>query len=284
MARLYPRLLPNGEPEASDVIASVFEKEGIKVIPGRVESVRSEGAGCGHAASCRLSNGSIRTVPGDLLLVAAGRDPVTSGMNLEGIGVMLRSEGGGGVSVDDKLRTSARGVYAAGDCTGDRQFTHYAGYQGAVAARNALLPLTDPGVLGDVPSTTFTDPEVAEVGMTEAQAVEQYGEGAVEVAVQLVKDVDRAICDGATDGVIKVVYRKRNYQILGASIVSPTAGEMISEISVAMKTGLTFDMLATVMHTYPSYSFALQSMAANVYYKKLLKSKGILSFLKKLGL
>lgn len=120
--------------------------------------------------------------------------------------------------------------------------------------------------------------------MTEEAAKQALGEDAVQVSIQYVKDTDRGVCDDVKGGLIKIIYQKKGYKILGATIMSPGAGEMIAEISVAMKTNLTFDMLATVMHTYPSYSFALQSMAAEVYYNKLLKLKGILKFLKKLGL
>uniref|UniRef100_A0A7S4HPD7 Mercuric reductase n=1 Tax=Odontella aurita TaxID=265563 RepID=A0A7S4HPD7_9STRA len=275
------RLLPKCEPVVSETLATVFEKEGINVVQGTIASVAKDGKG--HTAACQCSDGSEVSVSGDLLLVAVGRIPVAFGMGLDDVGIDV-DPSTGGIAVDDNLRTSLRGVYAAGDCTGGAQFTHYAGYQGAVAARNVLLPLTDPGVLPNVPGTTFTDPEVATAGLTEAEAIEEYGEGKVSVAVQKVRDIDRAICDGADEGLIKIVYKKRGYKILGATIMSPAAGEMIAEIGVAMKTGLTFDMLATVMHTYPAYSFALQAMAAEVYYDKLLKSKGLFSVLKKIGL
>ena len=162
--------------------------------------------------------------------------------------------------------------------------THYAGYQGAVAARNALLPFTDPGVMSDdVPSTTFTSPEVASVGLNEKDAKSKYGEDAVGISRQDVKNIDRALCENKTAGFIKIVYFKKNYTILGATVVAPTAGEMISEIGVVMKSKMKFDTLATVMHSYPSYAFALQVMAAEVYYEKLRKLKGVLSFLKRLG-
>lgn len=162
--------------------------------------------------------------------------------------------------------------------------THYAGYQGAVAARNILLPFTDPGLIDYVPATTFTDPELASIGMTEQQAKDEFGENQVSVAFKMINETDRGICEGVQEGFIKIVYKSKGYKILGATIMSPVAGELISEIASAMKTGLSFDMLATVMHTYPSHSFALQAMAAEVYYEKLVKMKGLLNFLKRIGL
>ena len=281
------RILPNNEPEAGKLLLRVFENEGITVIPSRVDNVgpylstQNNGNNSSRSHSAVCSNGVI--VTGELLLVAAGRRPVVRGIGLEEIGIKLNDADG--INVDDTLMTNIRDVYAAGDCTGDSQFTHYAGYQGAIAARNILLPFTDPGVLGaGVISTTFTDPEVASVGMSEKVAKEKYGMNSVAVAMKEVNKTDRGICDGVKEGIIKIVYRKKGYKILGATIISPVAGELIAEIATAMKTGLSFDMLATVMHPYPSHSFTLQAMAAEVYYDKLVKSKRILNVLKKIGL
>jgi pyruvate/2-oxoglutarate dehydrogenase complex dihydrolipoamide dehydrogenase (E3) component len=129
--------------------------------------------------------------------------------------------------------------------------THYAGYQGAIAARNILLPLTDPGVLEHVPCTTFTTPEVASIGMSHSAAIAKYGAAKIVVAERSLSEVDRAVCDGNQQGFIKIVYLKRNGHILGATIVAPSAGELISEIAVMMKSGMPFEQLATVMHPYP---------------------------------
>jgi len=271
------KLLPREEPDAGEVMQRVFECEGIKVTNSRVQSVEGSG-GKDHTVLCQDGE----KITGDLLLVAIGRVPTVTGMDLDKLGVALNDKGG--IMIDNTLQTSIKGIYAAGDCTGDRQFTHYAGYQGAVGARNILLPLTDPGVLDQVPATTFTDPEVSSIGLTEKEAKAEFGDKKVAVAFQLVNETDRGICEGTNEGYIKIVYKKRGNKILGASIVSPVAGELIAEISMAMKTGLSFDMLATVMHTYPSHSFALQSMAAVVYYDKLVKSKPLLNFLKRLRL
>ena len=139
-------------------------------------------------------------------------------------------------------------------------------------------------MIDQVPATTFTDPEVASVGLTEKEAKDEFGNDKIAVAFQRVDETDRGVCEGLKEGFIKIIYKSKGYKILGATIASPVAGELIAEIAVAMKTGLSFDMLATVTHTYPSHSFALQSMAANVYYEKLGKSKSLLNFLKRVGL
>jgi len=276
------RLLPQGENEASDKLQKVFEKEGIHVICNqRVLSVKLKDA---HDLSIMVTLDSHEPIVGDHILIATGRVPNVQNMGLDEIGVKL-NRATNGIQVDDKLQTSIKGIFAAGDCTGDRQFTHYAGYQGAIAARNILLPLKDLGLLSEVPSTTFTDPEIASVGLTEQAANEKYGESAVSVLLRKLGKVDRAVCEGTdTSGFIKVLYQTKTKQILGATIMCPSAGEMISELSVAKETKLPFDKLATVMHSYPTYSIALQQMAAQVYYDKLKKGKSLYDVLKRIGL
>lgn len=278
------RLLPTGEVEASTELQQVFQKEGIKVIcNNRVESVTGNTSG-GSASSMSVSlENSKEVIVGDHILVATGRIPKIHNLGLDNIGVQTNSKNG--IQVDDNLQTSVKGVYAAGDCTGDRQFTHYAGYQGAIAARNVLLPLKDKGVLSEVPSTTFTDPEIASFGLTEQGAKEQLGDKAVSISFRPLSKVDRAVCEGKdAHGFIKIIYQTKSKQILGATICSPAAGEMISELSAVKDAKLSFDNLATVMHSYPSYSIALQQMAAEVYYDKLKKSKTLYDLLKKAGL
>ena len=278
------RLLPTEEVIASQELQHVFEKEGIEVICNhRVTSVVTSNNGDAKSIQVLLDN-SDEPIVGDHILVATGRIPNIRNLGLGKIGVQINSETNG-IQVDVDLQTSVKGVYAAGDCTGDRQFTHYAGYQGAIAARNILLPLKDAGVLGEVPSTIFTDPEVASFGLTEQAARDQYGDGKVSVSFRPLSKVDRAVCEGTeAHGFIKIIYQTRSKQILGATIMSPSAGELISEVSVAKDAKLSFDQLSTVMHSYPSYSIALQQMAADVYYDKLKKSKFLYDVLKKFGL
>lgn len=272
------KLLPKEEPEVGEILQKVFEDEGIQIVPGRLQEVSESGRKGGHKAI--VSGGE--QVEGDVLLISVGRSPNVSKMGLETVGIEINEKGG--IDVNDKLQTSCKGIYAAGDCTGDRQFTHYAGFQGAIAARNILLPLTDPGVLKAVPATTFTSPEVASVGYSEAEAIQEFGEGAVAVSKMDLAKVDRAVCDDATDGFIKVIYKKGNGQILGATVMGPCGGELISEINVAIQAKLPFPDLAKVMHPYPSYAFALQVMAADLYYEKTMKLKWLYDILKKLGL
>mmetsp|Transcript_40187 Transcript_40187/g.78525 ORF Transcript_40187/g.78525 Transcript_40187/m.78525 type:complete len:511 (-) Transcript_40187:84-1616(-) len=276
------KLLPTEEPEVSTSLEEVFKKEGISIVKGRAKSVspKSGDPSSPHALMCVLEDKSEISVEGDALLLAVGRRPRAGQMGLDALGIQLNEKGG--IATDGNLMTACRGVYAAGDCTGDRQFTHYAGYQGAVAARNALLPLNSPGILSEVPACTFTAPEISSVGISEAQAKNMHGGDKIGVAMKNIKDTDRAQCEGEEDGFIKIIYLKKNNKILGASIMAGPAGEMISEISVAMAGGIPLDGLAPIMHSYPTYSFDIQFIATKYYYDKLLKLKPILTVLGKI--
>lgn len=279
-----PRLLPKEEEEASMALQRVLEEEGISVICNQKVASVTASESSSENIKVSLEDSSLDPIIGDHILVATGRVPNVQNMGLEDMGVIINSITKG-IQVNKNLETSVKSVYAAGDCTGDQQFTHYAGYQGAIAARNILLPLKDPGVLAEVPSTTFTDPEVASFGLTERAARERYGEGLVSASFRPLAKIDRAVCEGKNrHGFIKIVYQSKTKQILGATIVAPVAGELVSELAVAKDAKLSLDRLSTVMHSYPSYSIALQQMAADVYYDKLKKNKSLYDVLKKAGL
>lgn len=122
------------------------------------------------------------------------------------------------------------------------------------------------------------------MGYTEAKAIEELGKSKVAISEINLSKVDRAVCDGQTKGFIKVVHHKKNGQILGATIMAPSAGELISEISIAMTAKIPFANLAKVIHPYPSYAIAIQIMAAEVYYEKTMKLKWLYDILKQFGL
>jgi len=279
---LHSRLLVKEEPEVSSALEEVFAAEGIQRCKGKVTKVEKDGDG--HTITYQSQDGSTKgTASGDMLLVAVGRKPNTAGFGLEEIGVKLAANRC--IETNDKLQTSVKGVYAAGDCTAQQQFTHYAGFQGGTACRNIILPFFDKGVKipAAIPSATYTSPEVSSIGLTEAQAREQWGDKNVAVAFKEMSHVDRAICESSTPGFIKIVYHQKNLRILGAAIMGPSAGEMIAELGVCIATKMPFDKLSSVTHAYPTYSIALQIMATDVLYEKTLKLKSVLNFLKRLG-
>lgn len=254
------RLLPRDEPAASRALGEVFETEGIQVVyNARAELVWKDQDGGIHVGA----GGSGLT--GDALLIATGRRPNVKDLDLEKAGVTYSAEG---IQVDDKLRTSQPHIYAAGDCIGSHQFTHYAGWQAAMAVRNALLPGTSKGVAEQVPWTTFTDPEVAHAGLTETQAREKFGDD-VQTCDWPMTKVDRARSEGDTAGFLKLVHLK-NGTLLGTTIVAAHAGEMIHEWIVALDQSIKVEDLSNAIHVYPTYSIAGMQAAAGIRIGKLL--------------
>lgn len=254
-------LLPTEEPEAAQVMSRVFAREEIHFVKGLATAVRQEGAEI-------VVNVEQQEFRGEMLLVAVGRRPNVGGLNLEQAGVNYSPKG---IPVDNKLRTNIKHIYALGDCVlGNHQFTHLAGWQGFQAVRNALLPGSSQGFSQIVPRTTFTDPEVAHVGLTEAQARDQYGD-IVRVAYREMGRVDRAVCENDRDGFIKVVYKKDG-RLLGATIVAERAGEAITEFTLALYHSLKLADLAAAIHVYPTYSAGAQQLAAQVATNNFLDS------------
>jgi len=171
------------------------------------------------ATGVRLVLGDGREVEADAVLVPVKRRPQVEGLVLEQAKV---NHGPGGIQVNKKLRTSQPNIFAAGDCTGGYQFTDYAGYQGSMVVRNAFLLFRKKSVLDRVPWATFTDPEVAHVGLTESKARGRY-EDKVEAAIWPMGQTDRWVAEGDTAGFLKMVHLS-NGKLLGVTIVAPRAG------------------------------------------------------------
>jgi len=250
------RLLPKDEPEASQLVLQILQGEGVTVhLSTQATAVERHG----DAITLHTSAGDLT---GDVLLVAAGRRPNVESLDLLGAGVAFSDKG---VPVDEHLRTNIKHIYAAGDVIGGPQFTHVAGYQAFVAARNALFPGADKGIVESVPWTTFVDPEVAHVGLTEAEArAAGHAAGTSdEIGVQLwpMAKVDRAVTDGDTHGFIKLIHRKDG-TVLGATIVAERAGEIIHEWALAIQNKWKIGALAGVIHVYPTYAIANQQLAS----------------------
>jgi len=253
------RILGQDEPEVSDLIARKLVSEGVEIVLGQpVELVTMSGK------DIALTSGAQRWT-GNTLLVATGRAPNVDGMGLENAGVTYSRNG---ITVDRFLRTSQRLIYAAGDCTGGPQFTHYAGWQGFIAARNALLPGNSQGIKDAVPWGVFTDPEVAHAGLTEEAARLQYGDR-VQVIRWPLKGADRAVIDGSDEGFVKAIALP-NGRLLGAAIVAPRAGEMIHEWALAIERRMKLGNLASAIHSYPTYSMSAMQMAAEDSIARLL--------------
>jgi pyruvate/2-oxoglutarate dehydrogenase complex dihydrolipoamide dehydrogenase (E3) component len=260
-----PRLLPAADPEASQVVAEVFGAEGISVRTGAAAaSVKND------QKTVVLALASGEEVTADRLLVAVGRRPVTGDLGVEAAGVHVDQRGC--IVTDRHLATTARGIYAAGDVTGRMPFTHAAFAMGRLAARNALRrPWSPPGTLNTaaIAWVVFTDPEVAQVGLTEAEAATHAG---ARVAWLPVREADRAVTAGRTEGFVKIIAGRRGVlgnagggRVLGATIVAARAGEMIHEPALAMRTGMFTGRLAQATHAYPTWSLAIQQAAAQFF-------------------
>ncbi len=253
------RVLPRDDVQAARVLGKVFASEGIDV---RYNSRAQRTWQTGKAIHVLAGD---EELVGDVLLVTTGRRPNVEGLDLERANVAY---GATGIQVNDHLQTSQSHIYAAGDCVGGYQFTHYAGWQAFMAARNALLPGASDGIAEHVPWTTFTDPEVAHVGLTEAQARDKLGDE-VRTCQWPMEQVDRALTDGATAGFVKLVHKKDG-TLLGVTVVSARAGEMIHEWIVALEHGLKVGDLASDIHVYPTYSTASMQAAAAVRMGQLM--------------
>lgn len=256
------RMLPRDDEEASRVMASRFADEGIDLrFSAELERAWREGESVHVVASGQ-------EVVTDVVLVAVGRRPNVNGLDLDIAGVRYDDSG---IQVDERLRTSQPHIYAAGDCAGGYQFTHYAGWQGFMAVRNALLPGSKKAVTERVPWTTFTDPEVAHVGLTKAQALEKFGDTVMTCDWPMAQ-VDRARSEGDTDGFLKIVH-KRDGTLLGTTIVAARAGEMIHEWAITLDRGMKVGDLANSIHVYPTYSTASMQAAAHIRVEQLLAGK-----------
>jgi pyruvate/2-oxoglutarate dehydrogenase complex dihydrolipoamide dehydrogenase (E3) component len=250
-------LLPKEEPEARTCIEKILAQEGLILARGRARSVRKDA----DEIIIATDSGEFR---GDMFLMASGRRPNVD-LDLEKAGIKYSAEG---IPVDDQLRTNVKHIFAAGDVVGGYQFTHFAGWQAFQAVRNALLPGHSSGFTDVVPWVTFTDPEVAHVGLTEEEARAKHGAD-IQVRRWEMSHTDRAVCESDEEGFIKVV-ASADGTILGATMVAGRAGEAITEFIVAIKNKFKFADIAGAIHAYPTYSTAVQQLAADATIEKLL--------------
>lgn len=272
------RLLSKEDPEAVEVVHKQLESEGIRILLNtKVERVEiADGKKYLWAGKEKIAV--------DQILVAAGRQPNVESLNLDAAGVKM---GKRGIEVNNKLQTTNPRIYACGDVIGGYQFTHVAGYQANIVLKNALFLPVIKADYRVIPWATFTDPELARVGLTEQQARERYGND-IYVIKQEFADVDRAQAEAATKGFAKII-TKRNGEIIGAHLVGPSAGELIHEIILAMSHKLKLSALGGI-HIYPTLAevnskaaFALtrQNYEKNYRLQGLLKQ--VFQFLRRLG-
>jgi pyruvate/2-oxoglutarate dehydrogenase complex dihydrolipoamide dehydrogenase (E3) component len=258
------QLLAKEDPEVGALVAELLAGEGIDV---RLRTVATGVAREDGAIGVRADgpDGAVAATA-DAVLVATGRRPRVEGLGLEALGV---EHGPRGVAADERMRTSARHVFAAGDVTGRYLFTHVAAYEGRIAGQNAAgtRQKADYRV---VPWVTFLDPEVARVGLTEPQAREAHG--GVEVVRFPMSRVDRARLLGEPIGFVKLVTAGRRAvgrlgggEVVGAHIVGPRAGELLHEVVLAMQSRAFAGRMAQAIHAYPTTSMAVQQAASQLF-------------------
>jgi len=236
------RILKRDDPELTEILKGYVQEE-LRLVCGA--TIHEARAANGAKAVVFEANGERETTDCDEILVAVGRRPNLERLALDQAGVAINEHG---VIVDAKLRTTAKNIWACGDCVGSLQFTHLAEAQARVVARNALFAGSRKFDEKWIPWVTFTDPELAHVGMTEADVKQVQKK--FEVLRYPYEKLDRAICEGEARGLAKVVCTSSG-KILGASILGPRAGEAITEIVIAMKAGITISKLASFTHVYP---------------------------------
>jgi pyruvate/2-oxoglutarate dehydrogenase complex dihydrolipoamide dehydrogenase (E3) component len=262
LLEVLPNPLPREDPEISVTLRDRLEAEDVSFHGGRrVIEVRRTGSE--KAVISENDRRERLELRAEEILLATGQLPAVEGLNPENAGIELQRTG---VRVDANLRTTAPGVYAAGDVTGKYLFTHVAEYQGRLALRNALFPLGSRADYRVVPRVTFTDPEVARVGLTEPEARRQHDK--VKVFRYPFADLDRAIADGEPEGFVKLVADRRG-RILGGHIIGAGAGNLIQEITLAMHRNIPVGQLSQTIHAYPTLSEGVKR-AADIYYRELL--------------
>ena len=248
-----PHLLMREDADVVDMAQRRFADEGIRLLTNH-EALRVERSGDAHVLICQRRGGGEVAVPFDAILVAVGRAANTAGLGLADVGVALDEQGA--VEVDEHLRTSVPTIYACGDVTGPYQFTHTASHEAWYAAVNALFsPIkrfkADYSV---IPWTTFTDPEIARVGLNEQDAARQGV--AVDVTRYHLDDLDRALADEEGHGFVKVLTPPGKDRILGVTIVGHHAGDLMAEFITAMKWGLGLKKVMNTIHIYPTLAEA----------------------------
>lgn len=270
------RILSVEDPAVTGILHRRLEAEGIEIRTG-TRAVKVE-----HAdGTFRLfttpaqGNGPESTIEGDALLVATGRIPATEGLGLEEAGVAFSARG---IPTDNRMRTNVRHIYACGDCTGRLPFTHAANYEAGVALTNAILHLPRTVDFGRIGWCTYTDPEVASIGLNEQRAAEQGVE--YRVFEEEFKDNDRAQAERETAGRIRLLVDRRE-RLLGCQIIGPHAGELIHDWVVASSGKVRLSAMAGMVFVYPTLSEISKRVAGEVYAEKVFgaRTRGLLKLL-----
>lgn len=256
----HDQLLNKEEPSAQQVIAKQFDKEGIKVhLNAETQEVNYQ-EGIFILTVQNKKTLRIEKIEAENLLISTGRRPNISQLNLEAAHVIYTDKG---ISVDSYGRTNIPHIWAIGDVLGRSLHTHVAEHHARAVLTSLLFSPFYRKKIHDqaIPKVTFTDPEIASIGLSEYEATNSYGVSALAIYLLPLSSVDRAITAGRTEGFIKIITKKWSSQIVGATIVAPRAGEMLCQISTAIYANIPLKTLAKIIHPYPTYSLAIRQAA-----------------------
>ncbi|HJN46721.1 MAG: mercuric reductase [Acidobacteria bacterium] len=245
-------ILPREDRDAAAIVQSAIERDGVKLLCCGQELKITNSGGIRLTVE---SHGRSYDEPLDQLLVAVGRAPNVESLNLEAVGVDYDRKG---VTVSDRLQTTNPRIYAAGDICSPYQFTHAADFMARIVIQNALFKGRKKASALTIPWCTYTSPEIAHVGMYEKEAADKAID--VDTYEQHFRDVYRAILEGDEDGVAKVHVKKGTDRIVGATIVARHAGDLISEVTLAMTHGLGLSQIGATIHPYPTQADAIRQL------------------------
>lgn len=275
LVEMMDQLMGREDSDVAEYVSSALQKDGVRVLTGH--KAKSFSAAGGKHLVCETAQGEV-SIEFDQVIVAVGRKANSDQLDLPALGIETRANGT--IETDDYLRTAVPNIFACGDVTGPFQFTHTASHQAWYATVNALFGFVrkfrvDYRV---TPWATFTMPEVARVGLSEADAREQDVD--FEVTRYGIDDLDRAIADGEAEGFIKVLTPRGKDKILGVTIVGPHASDLIAEYVLAMKHGIGLNQILGTIHLYPSLAEANKFVAGN--WKRNHQPHGLLKWVERL--
>ena len=265
------------DPELARIATDCLRRQGVEILENtKVVSVAGED---GRVTVSISQHDQVRALTGSHLMLAAGRRPNIEDLGLDAAGIKT---GPSGIIVDRRLRTSNGKVFAIGDVTGGLQFTHVAGYEAGIVLRNALFRLPAKADYSAIPWVTYTDPELAQVGLTEASARALHGD--IRILRWPFAENDRAHSERREDGLIKAITTKRG-RVLGAGIVGPNAGDLIQPWTLALQNKLSVGDMASVVAPYPTLGEVSKRAAGSYYAKSLFseRTRRIVRFLSRFG-
>ncbi len=256
------QILSREDKDMADILMNLLAEEGVVFhLNASVVSVRDLGSE--KEVTLRTGDGNLKSLRAETIFVAMGREANLGGLGLEGIDLKFDKKG---LEVEDRLRTGHRHIYAAGDVTGEYQFTHVAGYEGSIVVSNAVLHLPRKANYRWMPWCTFTHPELAGMGMNEKMAQEAGLD--YTTWVEAFQDNDRSLAEGERIGKIKMILGTRG-RPLGIQILGPSAGELLNEWVAIINGGVRLSTVASAVHPYPTLGEINKRTVGNIFARKL---------------